>query len=93
VGQAVDLKVELGGAAQALMLPNGPFYQDTGGNWLFVVAPDGRSAIKRRVRMGRKNPQFVEVLDGLSAGEKAIVSGYEAYQKMDRVEFTEGQNG
>lgn len=93
VGQAVDLKVELGGAAQALMLPNGPFYQDTGGNWVFVVAPDGRSAVKRRVRMGRKNPQFVEVLDGLSAGEKAIVSGYEAYQKMDRVEFTEGQDG
>ncbi len=91
VGQAVDLKVELGGATQSLMLPNGPFYQDTGGNWVFVVTPDGRSAIKRSVRMGRKNPQFVEVLDGLSPGERVIVSGYEAYQKMDRVEFTGGQ--
>ncbi|HWF64482.1 MAG TPA: HlyD family efflux transporter periplasmic adaptor subunit [Rhizomicrobium sp.] len=87
VGQAIDLRVELGGASEALMLPNGPFYQDTGGNWVFVVAPAGRSAIKRNVRMGRKNPQFVEVLDGLSPGEKVIVSGYEAYQKMDRVEF------
>ena len=93
VGQAIDLKVELGGASQALMLPNGPFYQDTGGNWVFVVTPDGRSAVKRNVRMGRKNPQFVEVLDGLSPGEKAIVSGYEAYQKMDRVEFSEGRDG
>jgi HlyD family secretion protein len=93
VGQAIDLKVELGGASVALMLPNGPFYQDTGGNWVFVVAPDGRSATKRNVRMGRKNPQFVEVLDGLSPGERTIVSGYEAYQKMDRVEFTEGRDG
>ena len=91
VGQAIDLKVELGGASQAMMLPNGPFYQDTGGNWVFVVAPDGRSAIKRTVRMGRKNPQFVEVLDGLTPGERVIVSGYEAYQKMDRVEFSGGR--
>ncbi len=87
VGQAMDLRVELGGASQAVMLPNGPFYQDTGGNWVFVVAPDGRSAVKRNVRLGRRNPQFVEVVDGLSPGEKVIVSGYEAYQKMDRVEF------
>jgi HlyD family secretion protein len=87
VGQAIDLKVELGGASEAMMLPNGPFYQDTGGNWVFVVAPDGHSAGKRTVRMGRRNPQFIEILDGLTPGERVIVSGYEAYQKMDRVEF------
>ncbi len=93
VGQAVDLRVELGGASTAVMLPNGPFYQDTGGNWVFVVAPDGRSATKRNVRLGRRNPQFVEVVDGLSPGEKVIVSGYEAYQKMDRVEFEKSSSG
>jgi HlyD family secretion protein len=93
VGQAVDLRVELGGASDAVMLPNGPFYQDTGGNWVFVVAPDGRSASKRNVRLGRRNPQFVEVVDGLSPGEKVIVSGYEAYQKMDRVEFEKASSG
>lgn len=87
VGQAIDLRVELGGASDAVMLPNGPFYQDTGGNWIFVVSPNGGSATKRNVRLGRRNPQYVEVLDGLSPGEKVIVSGYEAYQKMDRVEF------
>jgi HlyD family secretion protein len=87
VGQAVDLRVELGGASDAVMLPNGPFYQDTGGNWIFVVSPNGGFATKRNVRLGRRNPQYVEVLDGLSPGEKVIVSGYEAYQKMDRVEF------
>ncbi|HKU63734.1 MAG TPA: HlyD family efflux transporter periplasmic adaptor subunit [Rhizomicrobium sp.] len=88
IGQAIDLKVELGGATRAVMLPNGPFYQDTGGNWVFVVTPDGKSAIRRNVRLGRRNPDFVEVVEGLKPGEKAIVSGYEAYLKMDRVEFS-----
>jgi HlyD family secretion protein len=93
VGQAADMRVELGGASEAVMLPNGPFYQDTGGNWVFVVAPGGQSAMKRNVRLGRRNPQFVEVVDGLSPGEKVIVSGYEAYQKMDRVEFGKPSSG
>ncbi len=88
VGQAIDLKIELGGASRAVMLPNGPFYQDTGGNWVFVVTPDGKSAVRRNVRLGRRNPDFVEVTDGLKPGERVIVSGYEAYLKMDRVEFS-----
>ena len=86
-GEAVDMKIELGGAARAVMLPDGPFYQDTGGNWVFVLAPDGSYATRRVVRLGRRNPQFVEVLDGLSPGERVIVSSYEAFNKMDRVEF------
>jgi len=93
VGQAIDLKVELGGASRAVMLPNGPFYQDTGGNWVFVVTPDGKSAIRRNVKLGRRNPDFVEVVDGLKPGEKVIVSGYEAYLKMDRVEFSSASSG
>jgi HlyD family secretion protein len=86
-GEAIDIKLELGGATAARMLPNGPFYQDTGGNWVFVVAPDGTFATRRNVRMGRRNPESVEVVSGLETGEKVIVSGYEAFQKMDRVEF------
>jgi multidrug efflux pump subunit AcrA (membrane-fusion protein) len=74
-GQAFDIKLELGRAATALMLPNGPFYQETGGNWIFVVAPDGRYATRRTVRLGRRNPEHVEVVDGLAPGEKVIVSG------------------
>jgi len=85
VGQAIDLKVQMGGASSALMVANGPFYQDTGGNWAFVLLPDGQSAVKRPIRLGRRNPQFVEVIDGLRAGDKVIVSGYEAYQKMDQL--------
>ena len=87
VGQAIDLKLELGGASQAVLVANGPFYQDTGGNWAFVVAPDGSYAERRNIRLGRRNPDYVEVVDGLKPGERIIVSGYEAFQKMDRVEF------
>jgi HlyD family secretion protein len=87
VGQAIDMRLELGGAATATMLPNGPFYQDTGGRWVFVLSPDGRYATRRTVRLGRRNPDHVEVLEGLEPGEKVIVSGYEAFQRIDRVEF------
>jgi HlyD family secretion protein len=88
VGQAIDMKIELGGAQQAVMLPNGPFYQDTGGNWIFVVTPDGSAAIRRNVKLGRRNPEYVEVVDGVKPGERAIVSGYEAFVKMDRIDFS-----
>jgi HlyD family secretion protein len=92
VGQAIDLKVELGGASQAVIVANGPFYQDTGGNWAFVVAPDGAYAERRNIRLGRRNPDYVEVVDGLKPGEKVIVSGYEGFQKMDRIEFEKPEN-
>jgi HlyD family secretion protein len=88
IGQAIDLKLVLGGARPALMLPNGPFYQDTGGAYVFVATPDGKAAIRRTVRLGRRNPEFVEVLEGLEPGEKVIVSGYQAFSKMDRIEFS-----
>jgi len=87
VGQAIDMRLELGGAALATKLPNGPFYQDTGGHWVFVVSPDGHYAVRRNVRLGRRNPEHVEVLEGLGPGEKVIVSGYEAFQRVDRVQF------
>ncbi|HEV2702363.1 MAG TPA: efflux RND transporter periplasmic adaptor subunit [Steroidobacteraceae bacterium] len=92
VGQAIDLKLELGGASQALIVANGPFYQDTGGNWAFVVSPDGRHAERRNIRLGRRNPDYVEVVDGLKSGERILVSGYEGFQKMDRVEFEKAEN-
>lgn len=93
VGQAIDMRLEMGGAATAMMLPNGPFYQDTGGRWVFVVSPNGRSAIRRNVKLGRRNPDYVEVLEGLEPGEKVIVSGYEAFQRVDRVEFEQSSRG
>src|SRR5258707_602463 len=84
-GQAFDIKLELGRAATAKMLPNGPFYQETGGNWVFVAAPDGPYATRRTVTLGRANAVHVVVLDGLQSGEEDIGSGYEAVQKIGRV--------
>jgi HlyD family secretion protein len=86
-GQAIEMKLELGSTAHALLLPNGPFYQSTGGNWAFVLAPDGRSAVRRSVRLGRRNPDYVEVVEGLRPGERIIVSDYQAFQTMDRIAF------
>ncbi len=87
VGQAMDTKLELGGAATALMLPNGPFYQDTGGHWAFVLTPDGKYAPRRRIALGRRNPDHVEVLDGLEPGERVIVSSYQGFERVQRVEL------
>lgn len=87
VGQAIDTKLELGGAATALMLPNGPFYQDTGGQWAFVLTPDGRYATRRRIELGRRNPDHVEVLAGLEPGERVIVSSYQGFERVERVDL------
>ena len=87
VGQAIDMRLELGGAATALMLPNGPFYQDTGGQWAFVLSPDGKYAVRRRIELGRRNPDHVEVLDGLEPGERVIVSSYQGFEHVERVEL------
>ena len=84
-GQALDIRLELGAASQALTVPNGPFYQETGGRWVFVVSADGNHATRRNVHLRRRNPESVEVLGGLNPGERVIVSSYEAYRKVDRV--------
>lgn len=75
-GQTLQAKLVLGDPAPARLLPTGSFVNDTGGNWVFVVAPDGRSAERRTVRLGRRNSQFVEVIDGLQPGEKVLTSPY-----------------
>ncbi|MGZ8350906.1 MAG: efflux RND transporter periplasmic adaptor subunit, partial [Allosphingosinicella sp.] len=64
-GQTVQIRLTLGDPSPALLIPNGAFYNETGGNWVFVVAPDGGSAIKRQVRLGRRNADHIEVLEGL----------------------------
>jgi HlyD family secretion protein len=84
-GQTMQLKLTLGDNSDAYLIPNGSFYQETGGNWLFVVSPDGSEAVKRTVRLGRRNTDFIEVLDGLEPGEKVITSPYNSYVDMDRL--------
>ena len=84
-GQTMQVKLTLGDNADAILIPNGSFYQETGGNWIFVVSADGTEAIKRTVRLGRRNTDFIEVLDGLEPGEKVITSPYTSYVGMDRL--------
>jgi HlyD family secretion protein len=91
-GQAVDLKLELGGAKKALLLPNGQFYQDTGGAWAFVLPANGRTATRHPIRLGRRNPDYIEVLDGLKPGDRVIVSGYEAFKTVARVKVESPSN-
>ncbi len=82
-GQTYYLNLQLGQPTGAVMIPRGSFYQKTGGKWIYVVAPDGSRAFKREINIGRQNPQHYEVLDGLTPGEKVIVSGYDAFGDSD----------
>ncbi len=84
-GQTMQVRLTLGDNSDAILIPNGSFYQETGGNWIFVVSPDGTEAVKRTVRLGRRNTDFIEVLDGLEPGEKVITSPYTSYVGMDRL--------
>ena len=84
-GQTMPLQLTLGDNSDAVLIPNGSFYQDTGGNWVFVVSPDGSEAVRRTVRLGRRNTEFIEVLDGLEPGERVITSPYTSYMGMDRL--------
>ncbi len=82
-GQTYYLHLELGQPTDAVIIPRGSFYQSTGGAWIYVVASEGDRAYKRRIRIGRQNPQYYEVLEGLEPGERVIVSGYENYGAND----------
>ncbi|MBL8643675.1 MAG: efflux RND transporter periplasmic adaptor subunit [Rhodospirillaceae bacterium] len=87
-GQTVQIKLTLGDTTEALMIPDGAFYQDTGGQWLFVVSSDGSQAVRRNVRLGRRNARFIEVLDGLEPGEKVVTSPYTSFLDKDRLQLT-----
>lgn len=86
-GQTLQLSLQLGSPSESLLIPNGAFYQDTGGNWIFVVAPNGEKAVRRNVRLGRRNTRFIEVLDGLDIGEQVVTSPYTNYLDMDRLDL------
>ncbi|HAN17972.1 MAG: hypothetical protein A2X13_10325 [Bacteroidetes bacterium GWC2_33_15] len=85
IGQTFRTKLELGESKQALLIPRGGFYQSTGGQWVYVVDPAGEIATKRNIVIGRQNPKYYEVLEGLKAGERVIVSGYENFNEKDKL--------
>jgi HlyD family secretion protein len=85
IGQTARIHLELGESENALLLPKGGFYQSTGGQWVFVIDPSGNYAEKRKVRMGRQNPRYYEILEGLNPGEKVIISDYENFGDADKL--------
>lgn len=85
IGQTARIHLELGESEDALLLPKGGFYQSTGGQWVYVVDPSGDFAEKRKVRLGRQNPRYYEILEGLEPGEKVIVSDYENFGNVDKL--------
>jgi HlyD family secretion protein len=89
-GQTVQAKLTVGDSSKALLVPNGAFFNDTGGNWIFVVDRGGKSATKRQVQLGRKNSDFIEVLSGLKPGERVITSSYSGLTDKDRLTFSSG---
>lgn len=86
-GAAIQGKLSLGTDRAALILPAGPFLEGSGGDYVFVLDANGRSAHRRRIKAGRRNIEQVEVLSGLAPGDKVITSDYSTYDKIDRVDI------
>ena len=82
-GQTYYLDLELGQPEQAVIIPRGTFFQTTGGQWIFVLDKGGERAYRRPIRIGRQNPQYYEVLEGLEPGERIVTSGYEAFKNNE----------
>lgn len=86
-GQTYHIDLELGMPTDAVLIPRGAFYADTGGQWVFVLSRDGKSATRREVSIGRQNPEYYEVLSGLSADEQVIISSYHNFDKATKLIF------
>jgi HlyD family secretion protein len=86
-GQTYHIKLELGESGKAILLARGGFFQSTGGQWVYVLNQDETEATKRHIKIGKQNPQYYEVLEGLNPGEKVITSGYEMFGTNDRITF------
>ena len=86
-GQTYYLNLQLGQPEEAVIIPRGTFYQRTGGKWIYVLTKDGSKAVKREIRIGRQNPQYYEVLEGLEPGEQVLTSSYDLYGDSDVLIF------
>ncbi len=86
-GQSSSIRMELGKSSKATLIPVGGFFSETGGNWVYVMDASGKKAVKRNITLGRRNPEYFEVLDGLKTGEKVITSSYENFGKNEVLEF------
>ncbi|MGL4781330.1 MAG: efflux RND transporter periplasmic adaptor subunit, partial [Bacteroidales bacterium] len=79
-GQTYYLSLQLGEPTKSILIPKGTFFQATGGSWIFVLDQDEKKAYRRKIKLGRQNPQYYEVIEGLEPGEKVIVSNYDTFK-------------
>lgn len=84
-GQTYHINLQLGAPAQAILVPRGGFFQISGGRWMYVVDESGKFAVRRPIRIGRQNPQYYEVTEGLKPGDRVIVSGYELFGQNEKL--------
>lgn len=84
-GQTYHINLQLGDPVISLLVPRGSFFQVTGGDWIYVLDKDGATARRRRIRIGRQNPQYYEVLEGLQEGERVVTSGYDVFGDNERL--------
>lgn len=84
-GQSLQIRLALSDETSALLLKKGGFYQQTGGNWLFIIDKSGQTAYRTDIQLGRQNPDYYEILDGLQPGDRVIISSYESYDKIQQL--------
>lgn len=84
-GQTYYINLELGQPSESIIIPRGAFYQKTGGQWIFVVTPDGKRAVRRDITIARQNPQYYEVTSGLHSGEQVITSSYDMFGDAEEI--------
>lgn len=85
IGQTFRTRLQLGESKETLTIPRGGFYQSSGGQWVFVVSKDGKTAEKRNIKLGNQNPKYYEIISGLKSGEKVITSSYETFKDIDKL--------
>lgn len=88
-GQTYHINLQLGDPVKAILIPRGGFFQITGGRWVYVIDENGKFAVRRPIRIGRQNPQYYEVTEGLPPGEKVIISGYELFGDNEKLILNE----
>jgi HlyD family secretion protein len=86
-GQTIQMRLMFSSPSEATIIKRGGFFQETGGNWIYVVDPAGDFAVKRDIRLGRQNTRYYEVLEGLNPGEEVIISSYDSYGGKDKLVF------
>src|SRR6185369_11026896 len=92
-GQTLTVELTFGSPSKGLTVSKGGYFQQTAGKWVYLVSGDGRSARRVNVRLGRQNPREVEVLEGLNEGDRIVSSGYDAFNDVDELKFTQSMKG